>query len=134
MTFALAFHFHVYLPWVNTCLAYVLSSRGLLRDCKTSRNLREGSFEVCSSSELCPRSICVVLVQVAAEYYQAQGGGFKNSFLRILSKLFAICSSFAQSFISKWGNLSQQLLSTLGVRHQQVSRHGAAGAQHDFVL
>ena len=59
MTFPPVYQFHIYLQWVNArlelCLNSVLNvkellgafnlSRALIRDCKTSRNLREPWFE-----------------------------------------------------------------------------------------
>ena len=63
MTFASVSQFHVYLPWGQR-LAYCLKCestsrhfqpgeglRGLLRDCKTLRNLREGLFEALEQVE-----------------------------------------------------------------------------------
>ena len=65
MTFALAFHFHVYLPWVNTCLTYFLKcksasrrfqpeegpSRGPLRDCLKPMDRLQLYWKVASVSE-----------------------------------------------------------------------------------
>ena len=55
MTFVSVSQFHVYLPWGQRLLSFQPGegpSRGFLRDCKTSRNLRQPSFAALGHTHL----------------------------------------------------------------------------------